>query len=94
MTTIKCKCPKCIQNDNGHWWCLRFSDFTDKENVELCCKQRKKAVAFLCLQLKHFTIMSKQRQEFLTFEEMREVQNAWAMIARKFETRNEERRVA
>ncbi len=38
--------------------------------------------------------MSKQRQEFLTFEEMREVQNAWAMIARKFETRNEERRVA
>ena len=19
MTTIKCKCPKCIQNDNGHW---------------------------------------------------------------------------
>ena len=38
--------------------------------------------------------MSKQRQEFLTFEEMREVQNAWAMIARKFETPNEERRVA
>jgi hypothetical protein len=38
--------------------------------------------------------MSKQRQEFLTFEEMREVQNAWAMIARKFETLNEERRVA
>lgn len=38
--------------------------------------------------------MSKQRQEFLTNEEMREVQNAWAMIARKFETRNEERRVA
>ena len=36
MTTIKYKCPKCIQNDNGHWWCLRFSDFTDKENVELC----------------------------------------------------------
>lgn len=38
--------------------------------------------------------MSKQRQEFLTIEEMREVQNAWAMVARKFETRNEERRVA
>ena len=38
--------------------------------------------------------MSKQRQKFLTIEEMREVQNAWAMIARKFETRNEERRVA
>ena len=38
--------------------------------------------------------MGKQRQEFLTIEEMREVQNAWAMIARKFETRNEERRVA
>jgi len=58
------------------------------------CKQRKKAVAFLCLQLKHFTIMSKQRQEFLTLEEMRAVQNDWAMIARKFETLNEERRVA
>jgi len=38
--------------------------------------------------------MSKQRQEFLTLEEMREVQNAWAMIARKLETLNEERRVA
>ena len=38
--------------------------------------------------------MSKQRQKFLTIEEMREVQNAWAMIARKFETLNEERRVA
>jgi hypothetical protein len=25
-----------IQNDNGHWWCQRFHDFTDKENVELC----------------------------------------------------------
>ena len=36
MTTIKCKCSKCIQNDNGHWWCQRFNDFTDKENVELC----------------------------------------------------------
>ena len=38
--------------------------------------------------------MSKQRQEFLTIEEMREVQNAWAMIARKLETPKEERRVA
>lgn len=38
--------------------------------------------------------MSKQRQEFLTLEEMREVQNAWAMIARKLETPKEERRVA
>ena len=35
--------------------------------------------------------MSKQRQEFLTFEEMRAVQNAWAMIARKFETPKERR---
>ena len=38
--------------------------------------------------------MSKQRQKFLTIEEMQEVQNAWAMIARKLQTRNEERRVA
>jgi len=38
--------------------------------------------------------MSKQKEKFLTIEEMREVQNAWAMIARKFETRIEERRVA
>ena len=37
--------------------------------------------------------MSKQRQEFLTIEEMREVQNAWAMITRKLET-PKERRVA
>lgn len=38
--------------------------------------------------------MSKQRQEFLTLEEMRAVQNDWAMIARKLETPKEERRVA
>lgn len=36
MTTIKCKCKKCIENSNGHWWCQRFCDFTIKENVELC----------------------------------------------------------
>ena len=36
MATIKCNCPKCIQNDNGHWWCQQFSDFTDKDNMELC----------------------------------------------------------
>ena len=36
MITIKCECALCIQNDNGHWWCQRFHDFTDKENVELC----------------------------------------------------------
>lgn len=38
--------------------------------------------------------MSKQKEKFLTIEEMREVQNAWAMVARKFETRIEERRAA
>ena len=38
--------------------------------------------------------MSKQKEKFLTIEEMREVQNAWAMIARKLETLNEERRFA
>jgi len=42
----------------------------------------------------NISIMSKQKEKFLTIEEMREVQNAWAMIARKFETLNEERRVA
>ena len=36
MTTIKCNCKKCIENNNGHWWCQRFCDFTVKENVELC----------------------------------------------------------
>lgn len=36
MTTIKCNCQKCIQNDNEHWWCQRFADFTYRENVELC----------------------------------------------------------
>ena len=35
--------------------------------------------------------MSKQKRMFLTKEEMREVQNAWAMVARKFETLNERR---
>jgi hypothetical protein len=38
--------------------------------------------------------MSKQRNEFLTIEEMNAVRADWAMIARKFETRKEERRVA
>jgi hypothetical protein len=42
----------------------------------------------------NISIMSKQKEKFLTIEEMREVQNAWAMIAHKFETLNEERRVA
>lgn len=42
----------------------------------------------------NISIMSKQKEKFLTIEEMREVQNAWAMVARKFETRIEERRAA
>jgi len=42
----------------------------------------------------NISIMSKQKEKFLTIEEMREVQNAWAMIARKLETLNEERRFA
>lgn len=36
MITIKCECEYCIQNDNGHWWCRRFSDFIDAENREMC----------------------------------------------------------
>lgn len=36
MITIKCECKNCIQNDNGHYWCARFADFIDAENLELC----------------------------------------------------------
>lgn len=36
METIHCDCESCIQNDRGDWWCIRFGDFTDEENVEFC----------------------------------------------------------
>ena len=36
MTTIKCKCHLCIQNDNGHWLCQRFNEFTDQGTIDLC----------------------------------------------------------
>ncbi len=36
MKTIKCDCPLCLQNDIGHYWCRRFADFCDQENVDLC----------------------------------------------------------
>ena len=36
MITTKCECRKCIKNENGHWWCKRFADFTVRDTIELC----------------------------------------------------------
>ena len=36
MITTKCECRKCIKNENGHWWCQRFADFTVRDTIELC----------------------------------------------------------